>query len=307
MGQGPGRRGDRRRGWVALLGARLGWRDGSRQRGPGRRGLAPRPGLQRGLPLGLAPRPGRAALVGLLVVAALAGGMWTGTRSRAGRPEPPPEAGASPESVARALEGKVIVLDPGHGGPDGGVVGVAGTPEKEITLAVALRLRDLLLLAGARPVLTRETDTDLRDQAVPTETTRRRQELMARVRLAEIHQADVLLSIHANALGRNSRWQGAQVFYDPRGRPEGERLAQALQGALRELTGTTRTHRPIKQLVLERSPVPAANVEVGFLSNAEEERRLRDPEYQDRLAHAILLGLARYFAASPPPPGPSPP
>lgn len=241
------------------------------------------------------PQPGHLPWrhLALALAVALALGGWFGWRQGT-----VPTTATGDQAMAQALVGKVIVIDPGHGGPDSGAVGVAGTREKDVVLAVSLRLRDLLVSAGARPILTRETDKDLRDQAVLTEPKRRWQELAARVRVAEVNRADVFLSIHANKFRRNSPWKGAQVFYDPRGRLEGERLARVLQEALREQTHTTRTHRPIQQFVLQRSPVPAANVELGFLSNTQEEQMLRDPEYQQKLAYTILLGLARYFSGS---------
>lgn len=203
------------------------------------------------------------------------------------------------ESTLPALAGKVVVVDPGHGGRDPGARGISGSREKDITLAIALQLRDLLVQSGARPVMTRETDVDLRDRALPGETTIRRGELAARAQLAVEHQAHVLVSIHANKYGRQSPWRGAQVFYDPRGHAGSPTLARMLQEELRERTQTSRVHRPIEQFVLARAPVPAVTVEVGFLSNPEEERLLLQPDYQQRLAYAIFAGLARYLAAQP--------
>lgn len=205
---------------------------------------------------------------------------------------------ADVRAAVPALTGKIIVIDPGHGGVDPGAV-ADGVKEKEITLAVALELRDLLTQAGARPLLTRESDVDLRDRALPEYTNKRRGELAARVQLVAEHGAHLFISIHANKFGNRSPWRGAQVFYDPRGKPEGPILARMLQEELQEQTGTRRVARPIEQFVLERSPVPAATVEVGFLSNPDEAKLLQDPSYQKKLAYAIFAGLARYLAAQP--------
>lgn len=208
-------------------------------------------------------------------------------------------ATAQVQAAVPALRGKVIVVDPGHGGVDNGAIGVSGVREKDVALAVALKLRDRLAAAGATVVLTRDTDRDLRDEVPPLDGSRRRGELAARAALAEKHGAHVFVSIHANKHGRNTPWKGAQTFWDPRGQPEGERLARVLMEVLRHETPTQRVHRPIEQLVLARSGVPAATVEVGFLSNAEEERRLTDPAYQERLAQAIAGGIARFLAGAP--------
>lgn len=232
----------------------------------------------------------RAALGALaLGLAAAAGALAAGAGGGPGR-------AVQAMAAADALRGQVIVIDPGHGGQDPGAVGVSGTLEKDVALAVALLVRDLLAAAGARPVLTRSGDYDLSQWAVPGEATPNRAELAARVALVQQHGAAVFVSIHANKHGRRTPWRGAQVFWDPRGHPEGERLARLLQAELRARTGTRRVHLPIEQFVLMRSPVPAATVEVGFLSNPEEERLLQDPAHQRHLAEAVVAGLARFFA-----------
>lgn len=238
---------------------------------------------------------GWAAAVGVAPAAVRAGAPAPGAPapSTVGTGAPAPGGAAGP------LQGRVILLDPGHGGRDNGGVGVGGVREKDVTLAVALALREALTAAGARVVLTREMDVDLRDAVPPVDGSRHRGELVARAAMAAQYGAQVLVSIHANLHGRHTPWQGAQTFWDPRGHPDSERLARELMATLREQTPTRRVHRPINQLVLARSGVPAATVEVGFLSNAAEERRLLDPAYQRQVARAIAAGLIRYL--SPPP------
>lgn len=202
------------------------------------------------------------------------------------------------QAAVPVLTGKVIVIDPGHGGIDPGAV-AGNVKEKEITLAVALQLRELLVQAGAKPVLTREADVDLRDRSLPGFGSIRRGELAARVQLVTEHKAHLFVSIHANKFGSNSPWRGAQVFYDPRGTDGGQTLARMLQEELQEQTGTRRVARPIEQFILEKSPVASATVEVGFLSNPEEAGLLQSPDYQKKLAYAIFAGLARFLAAQP--------
>lgn len=144
------------------------------------------------------------------------------------------------EQAAMVLAGKAVVLDPGHGGPDGGAVGRSGSVEKAITLDVALRLRDLLNQAGAKAVLTREADRDLADAAkAQSLRQRKRQDLAARVALGNESGADVFLSIHANSFPTLPSMHGAQTFYLASGSSENRRLATALQDELVRLTANT--------------------------------------------------------------------
>lgn len=239
---------------------------------------------------------------------ALVGGLALAAAVRLALPADPAAAPSAPAPVPAVpaqgpanapLQAKVIVVDPGHGGRDNGGVGVSGVREKDVVLAVALHLRDQLAAAGARVVLTRDADRDMRDEVTPIDGSKWRGELAYRAGLAAQHQAHALVSIHANLHGRNTPWQGAQTFWDRRGHAGSERLAQDLMAALREHTPTKRVHRPIEQFVLARTAAPAVTVEVGFLSNAAEEQRLTDAAYQQQLARAIAAGLVRYFAAAP--------
>lgn len=200
------------------------------------------------------------------------------------------------EVKVQALQGKVIVLDPGHGGPDGGARGWRGL-EKEINLAVALAAAKMLEDNGARVLLTRSDDRDL-SGLPPGEGPRKLRDLEARVALVNQADADALVSIHANKT--QGSWSGAQVFYQPDGpRPEQSRqLAKLIQAELRRLTPTRRQAIPIDQKLLRESRMPAVTVEVGFLSNAEEEGRLLNPAYHRVLAEAISVGLAEFFSGS---------
>lgn len=202
------------------------------------------------------------------------------------------------EEAAMVLAGKAVVLDPGHGGPDGGAVGRSGSVEKAITLDVALRLRDLLNQTGAKAVLTREADRDLADAAkAQSLRQRKRQDLAARVALGNESGADVFLSIHANSFPTLPSMHGAQTFYLASGSSENRRLATALQDELVRLTANTDrepNHR-IDQYLLENLKIPAVTVEIGFLSNAREEQMLLTPEYRQQVAWSLFAGLVRYF------------
>jgi len=203
----------------------------------------------------------------------------------------PPEADVA--ALSWAVANRVIAVDAGHGGIDPGAVGPGGTLEKDITLAISLRLRRLLEQAGAVVVMTRETDTDL---STPGKSlgARKREDLDRRLALVRQRGAEIYLGIQANAFG--TRWTGAQTFYYPRGE-ESRELAEAVQAELRRILANT--HRQAKALdiyILRNLTIPAVIVEVGFLSNAEEERLLNDPLYQEKVALAIYSGVVEYLA-----------
>lgn len=197
------------------------------------------------------------------------------------------------------LSGKTIVIDPGHGGIDGGAVSADGkVVEKEINLAVSLFLRDYLQEAGAIVIMTREVDKDLAD-----ENSRRRKtsDLHRRARLINESGAYAMVSIHMNAI-TSSRWRGAQTFYDSKAGEESKRLAKLIQAELvRNLENTDRIAKSVENIfLLKTATMPNALVEVGFLSNDEEARLLADENYQRKVAAAIYQGLLRFAAGEQP-------
>ena len=192
-----------------------------------------------------------------------------------------------PVSVTRAAP---LILDAGHGGEDGGAVSVTGVPESRVNLEIVQKLRDTLALYGVDPVVLREEDVSLHDPEASTLREKKRSDLKNRVRAVEAVEGGTLLSIHQNSYP-GSQYRGAQVFYAPTG---GSReLAELLQTALREelQPDNGRQAKPIPESVYLMNHVscPAVLVECGFLSNPEEEARLRDGGYQRQLA-AVLAG-----------------
>ncbi|MBH8598893.1 N-acetylmuramoyl-L-alanine amidase CwlD [Thermoactinomyces sp. CICC 10523] len=200
------------------------------------------------------------------------------------------------------LSGKVIMIDAGHGGPDGGAVSQDGIVEKEITLKIARYLQDYLHGAGALVFLTRETDTDLAQPDTKRLRLRKAEDLMRRIYLIKEKNVDAFVSIHLNAIP-SSRWSGAQTFYNPV-REENKRLATFIQAELiRNLENTNRLAKQKGDVyILKHSPVPTALVEVGFLSNPEEARLLATDTYQKKVAASIYLGLIRFYTGKEPPP-----
>lgn len=192
------------------------------------------------------------------------------------------------------LSGKIIVLDPGHGGVDGGAVG-GDVIEKEVTLAIGLMLRDYLQEMGAYVVMTRETDRDLADEDLRGYSRRKTQDLHNRLEIINAPNTDLFISIHLNAIP-SPRWRGAQTFYNPTNKDSRE-LSLFIQEELRK--NLENTDRGIKQLsnifILKEAKIPGAIVEVGFLSNPSEAQLLQQSDYQNKVAASVYRGILRYF------------
>lgn len=185
-----------------------------------------------------------------------------------------------------------VVIDPGHGGEDGGAVSPGGVAEGQINLAVSLRVSDLLRFAGERTRLTRSEDVTICDEGLDTMRQRKSSDLKNRVKLVEATENAVLLSIHQNSLPSSPVTHGAQVFWNRR---EGaEVLAESIQNALNANVNAGNEKRP-RQIpdsiyLMKNITAPGVLVECGFLSNPPETERLQDPAYQLRLAAAITAG-----------------
>lgn len=192
------------------------------------------------------------------------------------------------------LSGKTIVVDPGHGGPDGGAVGKDRTVEKEITLSVAKMVRDYLQQSGALVYLTREKDVDLASKGTRSLAGRKSEDIRNRLKLIHDKEVDFYITIHLNAIP-STRWRGAQTFYYPRF-DESKHLAKMIQEEIiRNLENTNRTALSINGIyLLKYAEVPGALVEIGFLSNDEERELLKQADYQRKMAVSIYEGILRY-------------
>lgn len=192
------------------------------------------------------------------------------------------------------LTGKTIVIDPGHGGPDGGAKGKDGTEEKGITLAVSEKLRDYLQQAGALVYLTREEDKDLAAEGTKGLSRRKSEDIRNRLQFIHDQEADFFITIHLNAIP-SSRWRGAQTFYYPK-IEESKHLAKMIQTEIiRNLQNTKREALAINEIyLLKHAEVPGALVEIGFLSNDQERELLKQDAYQREMAGSIYEGILRY-------------
>lgn len=187
----------------------------------------------------------------------------------------------------------ILLIDPGHGGEDGGAVSCTGLAESGYNLEISLRLRDLCHLLGYETRMIRTTDQSIYTKG-ETLAQKKVSDLKRRVQISVETENAILLSIHQNHYP-DSRYSGAQVFY---AKTEGSReLAQALQQALAAGTGSRRQCRQASGVYLmEHISCPGVLIECGFLSNPAEEAKLRDPAYQKQLCGVIAAALSCYLS-----------
>lgn len=182
----------------------------------------------------------------------------------------------------KGLNGKTIIIDPGHGGHDPGALG-NGLQEKEIVLDVSLRIRDLLVGEGAKVIVTRERDIFL--------------ELPERVDIARKNNADLFVSIHVNSFFSSSA-NGAETYYSPNTTfsNDSKRLAENIQ---KHLVKTAGMHdRGVKTAnfhVIRYNVVPSALVELGFITNHSDAQKLKSHSHRDKFARAVYQGIMEYF------------
>lgn len=195
-------------------------------------------------------------------------------------------------SFTAGLKGKVIALDPGHGGSDPGAVG-STSQEKNVTLPIALNVQSLLEKAGAKVYMTRRDDRDVYGaNASATE------ELGARTAIGNTNKADLFISIHINSfsdpnVGGIASYYFAKTGYD-------SMLAQNLQSAIIDKVGDSnwddRGTNQARFYVLRNTRMPAVLLELGFISNPTEEKLMNTPQFQLQAAQGIVQGLDKFFA-----------
>ena len=189
------------------------------------------------------------------------------------------KGGTSPApETSGGLEGKTIVLDPGHGGRDGGTTGVNGTHEKNLTLKTAQLVADKLRSAGAEVILTRRNDEFI--------------SLPSRVSLSHYYMADAFVSLHFDSI-YDSSITGHTTYYNGAQQKD---LAESVHSALSgRMPNADRGVRNGDYHVIRENMRPAVLVELGFLSNASEEANVNTAYFQDTAATSIYYGLSEYF------------
>lgn len=188
---------------------------------------------------------------------------------------------------------KVIVLDPGHGGSDPGMIGVDGLEEKGVNLSVALLLREKLEKKGFTILMTREKDQGLYDE---TAQNKKAQDMQRRIALIDETAPVLTVSIHQNSYP-DPEVKGPQVFYYETSE-KGKKLAEDIQESLNTMLKAERP-RKIKgntsYYLLKRSKGVLVIAECGFLTNPEEASLLQTEEYREKVADALAEGIGRYL------------
>lgn len=196
-------------------------------------------------------------------------------------------------SVDAEKERICVVIDAGHGGDDPGKVGINGANEKDVNLQIAEMVKAYLEANDIEVVMTRESDEGLYDADA---SNKKVQDMKRRITMIEEASPVLTVSIHQNSYPEEYV-HGAQVFYYT-GSTQGQLLAAAVQGQLVK-RADPENKRQIKAndsyYLLKKTGVPIVIVECGFLSNSVEAEKLCSPEYQDRIAWAIHMGILQYL------------
>lgn len=185
-----------------------------------------------------------------------------------------------------------IIIDAGHGGIDGGAVGYSGSPEKDINLEIALKLKDIMLLLGYDVIMVRQSDTSIEDSGATTIRQIKASDLRNRLKLTKLHPDAVYISIHQNKFS-DSKQDGMCFYYSPNSYGSKE-LADIMHSNLLQYMQPS-NRRTVKAAddnlyILFNSQIPTVLVECGFISNPKEEQQLKTDEYQRNII--LLLSIS---------------
>ncbi len=199
---------------------------------------------------------------------------------------------------ATVLNGKIIIVDAGHGTPDNGTTGYSGSREKDINLSVAKKLGNLLMQSGAYVIYTREDDGTIAQNLDDTIRNIKRSDMSKRKTIRDNSGADIFISIHMNYF-TDPKYTGAQVFYKS-ACDESKKLAESIQKSIKKSVDKSNTRKAKDSknsiFILNDSKLPSVLIECGFLSNPDEEKKLIQDSYQNDMAYAILGGILKYIA-----------
>lgn len=191
---------------------------------------------------------------------------------------------------------KVILIDPGHGGIDGGAKSKTGTIEKDINLQISLKLRDNLEEKGYKVYMTRDNDEGLYEKG-NTVKEKKREDLNRRVEMKKETECDIFVSIHQNMFPQ-SKCYGAQVWYASN--ENSYNLATVVQESIKQTVkdNNKRVAKPAAEAYLilrDKHEGASILVECGFLSNPDEESRLKSEDHQNLIVEGISDGIDKYF------------
>lgn len=206
-------------------------------------------------------------------------------------------------SLSAFLKNKpVVLLDPGHGGIDGGAESADGECEKNINLKICFKIRDILDKNGVKTVMTRESDHGLYSDDRGSIRSKKTEDLHARLDMSYRLKPDAFVSIHLNSYREDRRVFGAQTFYTTASDAVVSEMSRILAERIQSLltsyieNGNKRTAMGKNDvLIMKEAVYPTVIVECGFLSNAEEAAALQTDEYQSKAAKAIADGILSYF------------
>ena len=199
------------------------------------------------------------------------------------------------EVVSTPATTKVIVLDAGHGGEDGGAVSKNGVSESNLNLKITLKVQQLLEQSGATVILTRSDENAIYDLDKKTLKEKKVSDIKNRVKIGNESSADFFISIHLNKIPQ-AQYSGWQTFFKD-GDEESKMLAQNIQKNLNNSIQKENKRESLKIsniYIVDNVEIPTAIVECGFLSNPEEEKLLQQEEYQNKLAWGIYTGIMDY-------------
>ena len=199
-------------------------------------------------------------------------------------------------TVSLPVSGKTVVIDAGHGKPDEGAQSSRGTTEAETNLKIALKLQNLLEQSGSSVILTRSDENAIYDLDAKTLKQKKISDIHNRVKIGNESSADIFVSIHLNKIPQQ-QYDGWQTFYNAQNQ-DGQKLAVAIQNNLNKAIQkeNTRVAKSIDNIyIVKHVEIPTTIVECGFLSNPDEEKKLLEDEYQNRLAWGIYNGIIDYF------------
>lgn len=192
---------------------------------------------------------------------------------------------------------KVVLIDAGHGGIDGGAVSKDGVVEKDINLAIALALKQSLEEAGYKVHMTRETDCGLYTEG-KTIKQKKTEDLANRSKMKTETNADVFISIHQNMFSE-PKYKGMQVWYTANSK-ESKDLANIIQNTAKEKIDPSNNRAPKDagtqfRVLRNRNNAACVIVECGFLSNPEECKLLTEKEYQEKFAQMLKESVDNYY------------
>jgi N-acetylmuramoyl-L-alanine amidase len=191
---------------------------------------------------------------------------------------------------------KVILIDPGHGGYDGGAEGKSGIKEKDVNLSISLKLKERLQAEGYEVKMIRAEDKALLDQG-KRQGTKKAQDIANRCKIKQEVNADVFISIHQNHFPQG-RYYGSQVWYSKN--KQSHMLGKIVQDNLKKDLNhnNRRVEKPAKdsyKILSCEDSKPSILVECGFLSNPEEEQRIQSSDYQQKIADSIAKSVNEFF------------